>query len=365
MTLIEASKASRTKKRALIAVIALVVAAAIAVAVIALAPSSSSSTASSSSPLQTTVVKKTDLSISQSISATLGFGTARVIKGAGAGIVTQLPTAGQTVARGESLYRANNVPVPVFFGGTPLFRQLGASGLTGPDVAVVADNLAALGFPTGIKTADQNSATWNGKATAALKAWQRAAGLDASGTLDVGQVVIVAGPIRVDSVTAQLGDAASTALVSVTSTTKLVTVPVKATDIGAMKIGEALSIALPNGKNAPGTITAISAATNSPDSGQGSPANTAATLNVTVTPTTPADLAGFDYAQVTVEITTEKHAGVLAVPVQALVALQEGGYALQLPKGGFVAVTTGMFSNSLVEVSGPGITEGLKVVTAS
>ena len=59
------------------------------------------------------------------------------------------------------------------------------------------------------------------------------------------------------------------------------------------------------------------------------------------------------------------HKDVLAVPVGALLALREGGYALQLPDGGLVAVQTGMFAEGLVEVSGAGLTEGLTVVTAS
>jgi hypothetical protein len=56
---------------------------------------------------------------------------------------------------------------------------------------------------------------------------------------------------------------------------------------------------------------------------------------------------------------------VLVVPVEALIALREGGYAVQLPGGELRAVETGMYSRALVEISGPGIAEGLTVVTAS
>jgi len=51
--------------------------------------------------------------------------------------------------------------------------------------------------------------------------------------------------------------------------------------------------------------------------------------------------------------------------VSALLALREGGYALQRPDGTLVAVRTGMFAGGLVEVSGKGLAEGSKVVTAS
>ena len=56
------------------------------------------------------------------------------------------------------------------------------------------------------------------------------------------------------------------------------------------------------------------------------------------------------------------------VPVAALLALAGGGYAVEVagPDGGdrLVGVTTGLFANTLVQVSGPGIRAGMKVVTA-
>ncbi|WP_236584086.1 hypothetical protein [Streptomyces sp. MBT53] len=51
--------------------------------------------------------------------------------------------------------------------------------------------------------------------------------------------------------------------------------------------------------------------------------------------------------------------------MSALVALREGGYAVQRPDGTLIAVATGMFAGGLVEVSGTGLTAGTKVVTAS
>jgi hypothetical protein len=56
---------------------------------------------------------------------------------------------------------------------------------------------------------------------------------------------------------------------------------------------------------------------------------------------------------------------VLAVPVNALLALREGGYALQLPDDTLLPVETGLFAMGLVEVTGEGLREGLAVVTTS
>ena len=89
------------------------------------------------------------------------------------------------------------------------------------------------------------------------------------------------------------------------------------------------------------------------------------TIDVTVVPDRAADVRNLDAAAVQVRFDTTARKGVLAAPVSALVALREGGYALQRPDGSLIAVKTGMFAGGLVEVSGKGLTDGSKVVTAS
>jgi hypothetical protein len=64
-------------------------------------------------------------------------------------------------------------------------------------------------------------------------------------------------------------------------------------------------------------------------------------------------------------MTTNSHKGVLAVPVGALVAVQGGGYAVKLADGKLIGVQTGTFADGLVEVSGPDLAAGQKVVTVS
>jgi len=313
--------------------------------------------------LSTAKVATTDLTDSQTLSGTLGFGSASTITGAGAGTLTRLPAVGDVVGRGSVLYRVDDVPVPVFVGTTPLFRTLGKPGLKGADVQVVAENLNALGFPTGIPTADPARAVWTTRASAQLTRWQRSAGLDPTGTLGVGQVVVLGADSRVNTVLARLGDAVARDVLTVTSTAKVVMVPVKATELSPVKVGGAVTIALPDDSRIPGTIATIGSVAAGGD-GKDSASDEPPTLAVTITPDDPAAVAALDYATVEVEVVTRSHPGVLTVPVGALVALAEGGYAVQRRDGRLVAVTTGMFSRSLVEVSGPGITDGMTVVTA-
>ena len=313
--------------------------------------------------LSTVKVTTTDLTDSETLAATLGFGSSTTIRGVGAGTLTRLPVTGDILTRGAAAYRVDDRPVPVFLGSTPLFRTLGEIGLKGADVQVVAENLGALGFATGIPTADPAKAVWTARATAALTRWQRSVGIDPTGTLGVGQVVVVAADARVNGVLAHLGDPVAGDVLTVTSTAKAVTVPVKATEIATVAVGGGVTIVLPDKTRVPGTIAAIGSVVAGGD-GKDPSSDEPPTLAVTITPNDPAAVASIEYATVEVEVVTRSRPHVLAVPVGALVALTEGGYALQRRDGRLVAVTTGMFSRSLVEVSGPDVADGMTVVTA-
>jgi hypothetical protein len=315
--------------------------------------------------VKTVAIQQTDLANTSSFSGTLGFGSPQIVKGAGEGIVTKLPKSGDVAERGKPLYSVNGVAVPVFFGDTPLFRKLDNPDLQGPDVAVVADNLAALGYKVGTRAKDRQKTAFTTGVSDALKKWQKSLGLTETGTLDIGQVVVLSGPMRVNGVTAQLGDAANTPLLTVTPTTKVVTVPVNAGDVGAIKVGVAATIVRPDAKEIAGKVTDISTTVDGGKDSPGGGTSGPPKVNITLTPDNEHDLDAYDSASVQIKITTETHAGVLAVPVGALVALREGGYAVQLPDGTLKAVQTGMFAKDLVEISGQGVSAGMQVVTTS
>ncbi|WP_328650544.1 efflux RND transporter periplasmic adaptor subunit [Micromonospora sp. NBC_00330] len=365
----------RTTRRTaiVVAVVTLAVAVGAGVGALALRRHPGRDVASAPPPVTTTTVTRADLSDSRSLNGTLGFGPERLVKGAGEGLVTRLPKVGDTVARGKPLYWVNDRPVPVLFGGTPLFRTLDKPGLVGSDVRIVSDNLKALGYHTGSQPSRGTDGTkigtgqalLTGSLVGAIKKWQQALGLDPTGTIGVGQVAVLTGPARVSAVKALPGDPVAGELLAVTEKVKLVTVPVGATEVGTITVGAAVVVALPDSSEIPATVASISQTVRGGGSdggtGQGSPP----TVDVLVAPARAADVAKLDAATVQVRFTTAVHKGVLAVPVGALVALREGGHALQLPDGELVAVETGMFARGLVEISGTGVTEGLDVVTAS
>lgn len=350
-------------RRVLLVAVAVMVAAGAGAGAVALADRDGAEQASSPPPkVATTEVVRTDLADIQTFGGALGFGGVTKLKGTGAGTVTKLSGVGAVAARGEALYWVDGRPVPVFFGDTPLYRPLDKPDLEGPDVAVVAANLAELGYPVGARTKDPTRTRSTPTLFAALRKWQEKVGMEPTGTLAPGQVVVMAGPVRVNSVIAQLGDPVAGELLTVTATIKVVTMPVAAGEVSRISTGMPVTVVRPDGREVPATVASVSTIVTGGDQTQtGGPPK----VEVVVTPVDQQAVADLDSASVQVSVTGEVHRGVLAVPVGALVALREGGYAVQMPDGTYRAVETGMFSRELVEISGAGVTEGMTVVTTS
>ncbi|MCX2950417.1 peptidoglycan-binding protein [Lentzea sp. NEAU-D7] len=308
--------------------------------------------------VKTTTVRKGDLTNTRTLQAQLGFGAARLVKGT-AGVVTKLPATGHATELGKELYRVDDQPVVVFFGATPLFRALDTPGLKGSDVAVLMDNLAALGYQVGTRPKDVTKAEFTPRVVEALKKWQRALGVEQTGTLAPGRVLVLDRPMRVGAVKAQLGDPATGDLFEVTPTTRLVTLQIPVAEAGVLKTGLPVTIVRPDNRPVPAKVTSLTQVAAPAENGGGPK------LDVVVTPDDPADVTDLDTAPVRLTVTTESRTGVLTVPLAALVALKEGGYAVQLPSGGLKAVRTGLYSQDQVEISGDGVVDGLEVVTAS
>jgi hypothetical protein len=327
----------------------------------------------------TVEVIRTDLSTSRSLRGSLGFGVPRPVKSGREGVVTWLPTPGTAVRRGEVLFRLNDEAVPLFTGSPPLFRTLSERNTVGRDVAMVVENLKALGYSVGTQpragervtgspsaspatvTVKAGEGVLTSQVITALKKWQRDRGLPEDGRLDVGDVAVLPGAVRVDAVASHVGDAATGTLMTVTSTTKVVTVQAPVAEVDFLREGDAATVRLPSGTELPGTVGAIATVAAQQEGAQGG----TQTLAVTVNLANPDAAGPLDGAEATVTVAGETRTGVLAVPVNALLALREGGYALQLPDGTLIAVTTGLFSRGLVEVTGDGVRAGLRVVTTS
>lgn len=306
----------------------------------------------------TVPVQRTDLVTSVTISGTVGFGTATTFTGRKAGTLTWLPPIGTVVDRGEKLYAVDAQPVPLLFGDTPLYRKLEPGVPPGPDVAELIVNLRELGYRNPGRGNEFGEATQT-----ALKRWQKNSGLAETGTLDVGDAVVLPGKVRIDAVTAQPGASATAELFAYTSVDRAVSATLDPTqiDVAVLKPGSKVTLALPGGTATPGTVSAIKTQAASGENGE-------PTQVATITVDDQAAVASVDSGPVQVTVVTATRPGVLAVPVTALLALGEGGYALQVVTGGktkLLGVRTGLFAGDLVEVTGDGLAEGMHVVRAS
>jgi hypothetical protein len=181
--------------------------------------------------------------------------------------------------------------------------------------------------------------------------------------------VVLPDAIRVDSLNVALGDPAPAEVLGATSTEKIVTLPLDADDTAGVRAGLKVKLSLPNGKATTGTVRAVSTdATPPPSDGNPSDAGKKPQLTATITLDQQSAAAGIDSGPTTVTVPGAVRKGILVVPVAALLALREGGYAVQVVNGTtktLVGVKTGMFADGNVEITGPGLRPGQQVVTTS
>jgi peptidoglycan hydrolase-like protein with peptidoglycan-binding domain len=352
------------------------------------------------------------------------------------GTVTWLPATGRTVRRGEKVLRIDDRPVVLLYGSLPMYRALGVteaepdsgvanggkdgqdgdtgsgqasdSGSTGGgaanadsagtaraagtprqptplhgmDVKQFESNLSALGYSGFTVDESYTALTAN-----AVKRWQKDLGLPQTGKVDAGDIVYAPGAVRIAGTSALVGAEASGNPLTYTTTSRMVTVNVPATDTNWAQRGSEVAVDLPDGRSVKGEIASVgkdasssgasgggdAAGGGGADGGGDGSAGKAATVSVVITFDDQDALGSLESGPVTVRHVVKERKGVLTVPVAALVALAEGGYGMELAGGSedggggdggssrFVPVKTGLYAGGKVEVSGPRVHEGMKV----
>jgi hypothetical protein len=327
-------------------------------------------------PSSTATVTRQGLSSEIPVAATLGYAGSFTVVNQASGILTRLPQAGTVISQGQVLYEVSGRPVVLLYGATPAYRSLSAgtnNALTGPDVRELNADLVAMGYASSseIPAGSDVFSSWT---TAGAEKLQSALGVTANGTLGLGDVVFLPGAARITSVSATLGATAlaGQAIMSATSTARVVTVDLDSAQQSEVAAGDHVTITLPDNDTTPGVVTSVGkvATSSSPGSASsgsaGSPSP--ATITVLVTPADPAATGTWDQAPVTVDISTASVPDALVVPVDALLALAGGGYAVEVAGTNgvhhLVPVTPGIFDDAdgLVQVSGSGLSAGAAVV---
>ena len=367
------TRARRPHRRrwSVVAFVAVIAAAAVGVGITEPFRSNTSrtETADNTYPTSTATVTEQTLTSQTQVGATLGYSGSYSVVNQAQGTITSLPAVGQVISQGQVLYEVNGAPVVLLFGSTPAYRSLSqgtaASEVTGPDVQELKADLVTLGYAT-TSELDTTSGVFGAGTTTALEKFQAHLGIAQTGTLALGQAVFLPGSARITALgqSATLGAPAQPGLsvLAATSSARAVTVALDSSQQTEVAVGDQVTITLPNNQTTPGTVSSVGTIA-STASGSSTP-----TVTVLVTPNDPAATGSWDQAPVEVTITTGSVNHALVVPVDALVALASGGYALEVisAKGvhSLEPVTLGLFDDAdgLVQVTGTDVSAGQRIV---
>ncbi len=302
--------------------------------------------------LETAAVRITDLQRLEVFPATLRYANPRQVIAVTDGIVTKTPVEGAEVSRGDPLFEINGQPVFLFYGERPMWRSLGpASGegvIQGPDVEQLELNLQALGYqlPT------EPDPLFDRDTVRLVRSWRVDSGLDSSDSIELGRIVYVEGPVRLGRSLVELGApvAPGMPIVEVSGVVQevLMELPVDRRD--RVSVGSGVVVRLPGDLAATGTVQYVGSVVITPEDRRGTDY-----VEITIHLDDPDLGAPFNGYPVEVEIVTDRAVEVLAVPVKALVALSEGGYAVEIERDRrieLVGVETGMYADGLVEIRG-------------
>jgi putative ABC transport system ATP-binding protein len=238
---------------------------------------------------------------------------------------TWLPAAGDTIREDQPVYSLSDEPVPLLYGSVPAYRAFYVGMSDGSDVAELTGDLIALGYRSGLAQGDHYSPV----TASAVKRWQSARGLPATGEILLGEVVFEPGPLQVTSVTPSPGQsvgdgsgagAGGGAVLEATSTTRQVSIALDAAQQSEVAVGDQVTITLPDNQTTPGVISSVGTVATSPSAASDDPGPSSPTITVLVNPADPAATGTWDQAPVNVTITTGTVSNALVVPVDALLA---------------------------------------------
>lgn len=304
-------------------------------------------------------VVRGDLVEEAEANGTVGFGETSTLPIDSDGMVTQSRESGEIVRPGEVLLRVAERPIYLVEGNQPLYRELrrvsagerDAAGdkiglQTGADVEQLQQFLVDAGFDD--KGRLEVDGSFGLSTERAVKEWQRSVGLVATGKIDRTQMVFVDGPVRIESAP---GVGENFDSVSVTSGAQRVSFTVTSRQKSFFEIGASVTVEAAN-SSATGTVTKQKRVVGDDGSTQ---------YEIEVEIDAGQDLG--DAEAVKVKATRTKASDVLTVPVRALIALAEGGWAVQVQTSNGIELTgveLGDVVDGQAQISG--VDEGASVV---
>lgn len=238
--------------------------------------------------------------------------------------------------------------------GDPVATLSTGDSMAGADVAQLETALVALGHDAaGTLVADD---VYDATTAAAIAEFQTAIGQAPDGVVNLGEIVFTAGPLLISEALTSVGSTVSDGdpILAVAAAEQVVRMQIPAGDQGLVDVGNAVTVILPGFEEAPATIVSIDPTATVDNNGD-------VVFDATVALDNSDVAVGLNEAPVTIDVVGDTAAGVLAVPVTALIALSEGGYAVEVQTStGFqlVAVDPGFFADGLVAINSDGIAAG-------
>jgi hypothetical protein len=166
--------------------------------------------------------------------------------------------------------------------------------------------------------------------------------------------------MRVDQVKAKVGQKAEGAVVTWTSTTLSALADLTDAQKKLVTTGAEVEVRLPDGTALAGVVADVAASREDPETYELIPARARIDIE------DQAALKANGVSGVTVTMVQDEAADTLVVPVTALLALAEGGYAVEKADGSLVGVDVGLIQDTLVQVipTAGELDEGDQVVLA-
>lgn len=229
---------------------------------------------------------------------------------------------------------------------TPIIRASGGDPLSGADVLQLEESLEALGLDGGLVDGVYDKAT-----AAAVTEWTRAMGMSAEGWLPVGTIVFLPSIVRATEHLTAAGASVTpqSPVLSAAPEQTIVRMDLPAEDQESMAAGTSVIVVFPDRTETSGTVSYVASVADVV------PQDGGATFEVEITLEDPSVVGDLDEAPVDIRVISDSVDDVMAVPVSALLALAEGGYAVEVVEGDttrLVGVEPGFFGNGLVEIHG-------------
>lgn len=272
------------------------------------------------------------------------------------GTVTAISEESTIVGQGDVLLSIDGKPQVLLMGDVPAYRAM-ERGVQGPDVEQLQQALVDLGFAN---SEDMNAGEFDDPTLAAVLSWQLDVGADPDGVVNVGDIVFRPAPIRVGQTLVSVGDPvqSGTPMMATSASSTFVSVELSTDDQDLVVVGDAVVVVLPSGSREAAVVTEIGSVVQANQQG-------GTFFEMTVTLDNPDAAPNLDEAPVDVEVVNDRADDVLAVPVTALLALAEGGYAVEVVGDSgtttLVGVEPGLFADGLVEVTSNGLTADMVV----